>query len=478
MGNKIIRDQVLGYVRLSEAEIRVVDTPHFQRLRDVRQLTCHHVYPSALHTRFDHSLGTMELTGKAIEHINKNSKTGMVPDFFISDELRGATAIAALLHDVGQPPFSHLGEAAMDVLAIRDAVLYELEKAGIEDGELFRAVPEQKSVHELTSCVIFLRHYLGAAVDADKATAAFIIRCILGLKYRSDVPERNAKNLLISLINSRYFDMDKLDYIMRDSFHTGISAPPVDLTRLFENICAADIGGEAVVAFKSKAVPVLQDIIDARDILRMRVYNHHTAVYSNFLYGYIFRRTGIGEMLTLEGIADKFYADSDVLAALNALRDENVFAKSLLARDFLKPWWKTLYEYERFMAAKFADGEQRAAAEALICAGGKEGEEARSAIVRGVLAGTRGMETELCSGDFFLAHTSHMFFEMDAVKNFYVYLKGGEKFVELTKLLPIKDYDGWYGKNSFYVYMRQGDEGYRRRVEDIFVDVVVKASKK
>lgn len=69
---KILRDLVHGYINLTEFELKVINTIYFQRLKDIRQLTCQHVYPSARHTRFEHSLGVMELTKNAIRYLNEN----------------------------------------------------------------------------------------------------------------------------------------------------------------------------------------------------------------------------------------------------------------------------------------------------------------------------------------------------------------------------------------------------------------------
>ena len=74
---KILRDLVHGYISLTEFDLNVINTIPFQRLKDIRQLTCQHVYPSARHTRFEHSLGVMELTKKAIYHLNKNGFIGL-----------------------------------------------------------------------------------------------------------------------------------------------------------------------------------------------------------------------------------------------------------------------------------------------------------------------------------------------------------------------------------------------------------------
>jgi HD superfamily phosphohydrolase len=77
--NKILRDLIHGYINLTDIDLLIIDTPYFQRLKDVRQLTAQHVYPAARHTRFEHSLGVMELTRQAIKHINANGFLSGIP---------------------------------------------------------------------------------------------------------------------------------------------------------------------------------------------------------------------------------------------------------------------------------------------------------------------------------------------------------------------------------------------------------------
>ena len=114
--DKFVRDLVHGYVYLTKFDIELISTEQFQRLRDIRQLTCQSVYPDARHTRFEHSLGVMELTRQAIHNLNNN---GFIADdssnaIIIDEQLQFNAALAALLHDIGHCPFSHLGEVEFD----------------------------------------------------------------------------------------------------------------------------------------------------------------------------------------------------------------------------------------------------------------------------------------------------------------------------------------------------------------------------
>lgn len=104
---KFIRDHAHEYVFITDFELSLVDTIEFQRLKDVRQLTCQHVYPGARHTRFEHSLGVTELTRQAIDALNHNGYISGKPFGGLKNQLKFNGTLAALLYDVGNCPFSH-----------------------------------------------------------------------------------------------------------------------------------------------------------------------------------------------------------------------------------------------------------------------------------------------------------------------------------------------------------------------------------
>ncbi|MEL7655727.1 MAG: HD domain-containing protein [Bacillota bacterium] len=174
---KIVRDLVHEYINLTKFDIELIDTVHFQRLKDVRRLTCQHVYPAARHTRFDHSLGVLELTRKALKHLNQNgiivSRSSSLGETdgepLIDDCLQFNAALAALLHDVGHCPFSHMGEEEFDAGEVRRH-LYDLIKMHLgESGsasyqdlcERFekKAAKGIGSVHEQLSCIVIFKKY-------------------------------------------------------------------------------------------------------------------------------------------------------------------------------------------------------------------------------------------------------------------------------------------------------------------------------
>lgn len=304
---KFIRDMVHGYVYLTKFDIELIDTPEFQRLKDVRQLTCQNVYPAARHTRFEHSLGVLELTRQALDSLNRN---GILNDAstkgkgIFSEQLVFNAGLAALLHDVGHCPFSHMGEVEFDKDAVFDDLCRLIDDCQeLRETSLLNEFEEAKagSTHEQMSCVVILDKLYGKLSGAgwkngeDKGSVDFelIIRSILGLQYDMSTAHlhqnNKEKNVIVELIHSPIFDMDKLDYIMRDALSTGIGAPSIDTHRLFNNMYI-NSKHDYTVLFLHRAVPALQNMVEARDALYMYVYNHHVTVFSDFMYSYIFRR--------------------------------------------------------------------------------------------------------------------------------------------------------------------------------------------
>lgn len=305
---KFIRDLVHGYVYLTKFDLELIDTPEFQRLKDIRQLTCQNVYPAARHTRFEHSLGVLELTRQALKNLNQNciltNPSSKGTEIF-GDRLTFNAALAALLHDVGHCPFSHMGEVEFDKVHVFDSLCDLITKCEeLKDTSLLKDFQKNKpgSTHEQMSCVVILGKLyrrLSSAGWTDKDGSRIrvdfelIIRSIIGLPYdmssQALYEENKQKNVIVGLINSKIFDMDKLDYIMRDALCTGIGTPSIDTHRLFNNMYINSERNYTLV-FLQRAVPALQNMVEARDALYMYVYNHHVTVFSDFMYSYIFRR--------------------------------------------------------------------------------------------------------------------------------------------------------------------------------------------
>ena len=505
----------------------------------------------------------MELTRQAIKHIRINRFLSFPPEEFKGDKeiidknLEFNTCLAALLHDIGHCPFSHLGEKQMEEIdkngktqkeKYRKELIQTIkEKAAIvdKDGHFLNIDPDignlinsiNGSVHEILSCIIILRFYyihinkkFRAIVNKRtenpiKPDFFFIIRCVLGIPYKDTQKIDFAiRNIMIGLINSKVLDIDKLDYIMRDAFFTGISVPDIDTKRLFKNMY---ISTHFELVYTSKAIPVIQTIIDSRDNLYLWVYNHHTVVYTDFLYHYIFRRLDhnakrcngcpylrkanclyfkIGKMkrkqlFSKSAIMRKYVSDStlqnkltitrnQLQSATKGLNPDCDFANQrlytllyqLFRREFLKPWWKTIFEYKNFMSSRILDDKIRKAIAKRICSDtdGIFADEFRSQIAKAVIALSKKFAIEgtklavyLKDGDFFIVERSNRFFTLKSIEEIFVYFKKNEIInsrislyedakqeddyygKSFSNLFPKKRYEEFFSTNSFYLYIRE-----------------------
>ncbi len=116
-----MRDPVHGDIELTREEVRVIDTPQFQRLRGVKQLgTAYLVYPGATHTRFEHSIGVLHMTDRLLSAVNKNAGLDPQRCRSVTPEERRILRLAALLHDVTHIPFGHNVEDQTGLLPRHD----------------------------------------------------------------------------------------------------------------------------------------------------------------------------------------------------------------------------------------------------------------------------------------------------------------------------------------------------------------------
>ncbi len=223
-----IKDPIYGYVRLTEIERNVIDTLAVQRLRRIRQLAgAEYVYPAANHTRFEHVVGAMYLAGVVGENLPTE----------LSAEERQKVRLAALLHDVGHAPFSHLFEPFL------------LKYLGRN--------------HEDMSTWIIGKSALADVIDAQGFDAKELSRLAVG---KVSTPN---KRFLGQIISSS-FDVDKMDFVVRDSYHTGAGYGSVDVFRLIYTMDVLD----GNLAVDITALPTLESLILARLESFRAIYFH------------------------------------------------------------------------------------------------------------------------------------------------------------------------------------------------------------
>ena len=235
---KIINDPIYGFISIPDEFIfDVIEHPYMQRLRRISQLGLSHlVYPGAVHTRFQHVVGAMHLMGKAI-NVLKNKGCEISPD-----EKR-AVLLAILLHDIGHGPFSH-------------ALEFDIVKS---------VTHEDISAYFIQS----LEQAFGSDLN-------------LALKIFED---KHEKPFLHQLVSSQ-LDMDRLDYLNRDSFFSGVSEGIIGSDRLIEMLAVHK--GQLVL--EEKGIYSVEKFIVARRLMYWQVYLHKTVVAAEYMLIYALRR--------------------------------------------------------------------------------------------------------------------------------------------------------------------------------------------
>jgi len=235
---KIINDPIYGFVTLpDELVYDLINHPIFQRLRRIKQLGLTNlVYPGALHTRFHHAIGAMHLMTEALQVLkSKNVK--------ITDEECRAAVIAILLHDIGHGPFSH---------ALEHTIV--------------------KGVH----------HEVLSTMLMDELNKTFKGKLSLAIRIFKD---EHPKKFLHQLVSSQ-LDVDRLDYLKRDSFFTGVSEGVISTDRIIKMLAVVD--GNLVI--EAKGIYSVEKFLIARRLMYWQVYLHKTVLSAEKLLVNILKR--------------------------------------------------------------------------------------------------------------------------------------------------------------------------------------------
>ena len=235
---KIVNDPIYGFVSIpDELHFDIIEHPYFQRLRRIKQVSLTNlVYPSANHTRFAHSLGAMHLMRRAIQLLRGKG-------YEITDEELEAASLAILLHDSGHGPFSHtLENSIVEGITHEDLSLLLMRKFNeMHDGKLDLAIK------------IFTDQY--------------------------------HKGFLTKLISSQ-LDVDRIDYLKRDSFFTGVAEGNVNAERLLDMMEVVDND----LAIEAKGIYSVESFLVSRRIMYWQVYMHKTVLSAEYMLREILKR--------------------------------------------------------------------------------------------------------------------------------------------------------------------------------------------
>ncbi len=307
-----IKDPVHGYIYITENEKEIIDSYPVQRLRRLRQLAgAEYVYPGANHTRFEHSVGVMYLAGRVVENPNISHR--------ISKEEAVMVKIAALLHDIGHGPFSHVFEHLL---------IKELDKT-----------------HEdITSWIIEkseLRDMLGKIGHKSEDVGKLAIGKL----------HKPQKAFLDQIICSAV-DVDKLDFIVRDTHHTGAEYGYIDIFRL---IHALDVFGENL-ALDLGALSALESLIIARIESFKSIYFHRVGRAAQIMLAMAMEKANEELGFTDFKTPEEYLAMDDytVWTALKSCKKSSAIIKNLERRRMLKcAYERTFYEKDPMISNIF-----------------------------------------------------------------------------------------------------------------------------
>ena len=290
-----IKDSVHSHIEIEGVGAALLDTPPVQRLRHIRQLgTVQLVYPSANHTRFEHSLGVYHLVRQALDHLK------------IEGRQARRLGAAAMVHDVGHAPFSHNLEPILEeeTGTAHDAIEHLLRTAPIAD--------------------------VLEAFDVDPRRLARMIR-----------GESSLGQLLAGEL-----DVDRMDYLVRDAHHTGVPYGTIDPGRLLRQLTFVD--GDLVLAEGN--VQSAENLLIARALMNPTVYNHHVARISKAIL-----RRAMWEVVESDDLVEHLdplvsvwqsddgsvhplrqATDHDILVAMGSHERTRPLLKRLINRDLFK----------------------------------------------------------------------------------------------------------------------------------------------
>ncbi len=276
---KLLRDPIFGFQRLRPHEILIIDSPLFQRLRAIFQTSVAFLtYPSSIHTRFEHSINCLHLADKVLTAVHERGVE-------VSETSRAEVRLAALLHDIGHCIFSHGSEFLYREFP-------ELEQALLDD----EIATSSASPSEIVNyCIITSQEFerllwkpIVRAVQAASGERASACK-----KYVQNIDLKRVAQRIIGMApddrpNFRFetdivngpLDVDKLDYLNRDSYFTGVSLA-IDIDRLLPSLRVAEVRNqdrnreEHRLVVDHRGIAVVEQLLFARMILYDTVYHHH-----------------------------------------------------------------------------------------------------------------------------------------------------------------------------------------------------------
>ena len=365
-----IRDPIHGAIDVSGAEVRLIDAAPYQRLRNIKQLGfTDFAFPGGTHTRYAHGIGAMAVATKIFDSLAASLELP-APD---AARFRQGLRLAVLFHDVGHAPLSHASETIMPSRPSLKLPAW----TGTED---------RRANHEDYTLKVLLDSEIARILEDEYADDGLPPSSIAAL-IADGVPPGSAgawvargvdwAPMLRQIVSSE-LDADRMDYLQRDSFYTGVHYGQFDLEWLAHNLTARVADGKAYLALDKRAIFAFEDFLLSRYHMFLSVYYHYTPIcFDNMLQRYY--KEAAGEYAIPSDVESYLHHD-DVLLTHVLRESKNRWAQAIVRR---RPWR---------MVAEVNEFDRGYDLDALLAKLGAEGVEAFRSESKGILSKYFGRE--------------------------------------------------------------------------------------
>lgn len=310
MSNKF-RDPIHGYIEVSDLENKIINTPAFQRLRNIKQLgLTHMVFHGAEHSRFGHSIGVMHLVTRAFNAAIENGSDYTFPEekkAWYTQILR----LIGLTHDIGHAPFSHASE--------------DLFPNGLKHEDYTELIIKETKIADIINEIG--KDFTDKYGEGYEISPELICNIYLG----RDPGENNEFTFLKSFMDSE-LDCDKMDYLLRDSYYCGVNYGRFDMERLISCLTIYVLDKCPRLAINSGGVQAFEEFVLARYFMFIQVYFHRTRRFFDIMLSNalsIILKNG-----TYPECVDGYltWDDAKVIQLLKENVDKNEAAKNIIKR--------------------------------------------------------------------------------------------------------------------------------------------------
>uniref|UniRef100_A0A7N8XA68 Deoxynucleoside triphosphate triphosphohydrolase SAMHD1 n=1 Tax=Mastacembelus armatus TaxID=205130 RepID=A0A7N8XA68_9TELE len=305
--SKVFNDPIHGHIELHPLLIKIIDTPQFQRLRNIKQLGgTYFVFPGASHNRFEHSIGVGYLAGQLLQALNKRQ-----PGLLICRRDILCVQIAGLCHDLGHGPFSHMFDG-MFIPKARPGIHWKHEKASLDMFDYLVSDNGLKPLMEEHGLVLpedldFIKEQIAGPLDTNAAQ---------GQKWPYKGRLKDKSFLYEIVANKRNgIDVDKWDYFARDCYHLGIPNN-FDYHRFLKFARVCEVDGEKNICTRDKEVGNLYDMFHTRNCLHRRAYQHKVGNIIETMITEAFLKAD--QFIQIEGSGGKMFTLSTAIDDMEA----------------------------------------------------------------------------------------------------------------------------------------------------------------